>query len=105
MFDSQLPRQSGKGGEQVFKVVRNGKHGGLVADVSAWWFSTEQAQENARLIAAAPDLLAACEGLLWKLNHQHSESGKGDDCKPATVDRKDAAVRAVITAVRKARGE
>ncbi len=36
----------------------------LVADCRISWISQEQAEANARLIAAAPDLLTACQGLL-----------------------------------------
>jgi len=56
--------QHGRGGERVFKVVKNGLGGGLIADVSAWWVDTKTAEANASLIAAAPDLLAALEAAL-----------------------------------------
>jgi hypothetical protein len=56
--------QHGKGGEQIFKVVKSGFGGGIVADVSCWWYDRESAKANARLIAAAPELLAACESAL-----------------------------------------
>jgi hypothetical protein len=61
--------QHGKGGEQVFKVVAERFGGGLVADVSCWWYDRETARANARLMAAAPEMLEALEGILnnlWK---------------------------------------
>ena len=54
--------QRGSGGERVWKVVR--PRGGLIADVSAWWVATGTARENARLIAAAPELAEACQALI-----------------------------------------
>ena len=48
-------------GERIFKVIADRPYGGLIADVSAWWVDTESARNNSRLIAAAPDLLAALE--------------------------------------------
>lgn len=51
--------QRGPGGERIHKVVGTGFGSGLVADVSAWWTDVETARANARLIAAAPELLEA----------------------------------------------
>lgn len=42
------------------KVVASG----LIADVSDWWYDVGQAEANAHLIAAAPDLLEALVELL-----------------------------------------
>lgn len=50
-FDEQLPKQTGKGGEEVFKVCA--RSGGLIADVSAWWVDRDSARANARLIVSA----------------------------------------------------
>ena len=64
--DPSAAEQRGMGGERIYKVVtdrRNGTPNGLIADVSAWWVDTESAKANARLIAAAPELLEACEAL------------------------------------------
>ena len=51
--------QHAMGGERIFKVIADRPYGGLIADVSAWWVDTQTAQANARLIAAAPELLEA----------------------------------------------
>lgn len=59
---------------------------------------------NARLIAAAPDLLEACKQLVWKLSHDHSPSGKGDDCRPGTIDRRDVVYHNIRAAIAKATG-
>src|SRR3990167_398391 len=47
-------------GSRVFKVVTDDRNAadGLIADVSAWWVDTQSARANARLIAAAPEMLA-----------------------------------------------
>jgi len=61
-----------------------------------------ESEANTRLIAAAPDLLEACRQIVWKLSHDTSPSGKGDDCRPGTVDRTDATVRMAEAAIDKA---
>ena len=56
---------------------------------------------NARLIAAAPELLEACRQILWKLGHnEKSEHYSG----PGRVTRHDATVRMAQAAVDKAEG-
>jgi hypothetical protein len=55
-------KQHGPGGEQIFKVVS--ERGGLIADVSSWWVDTDSARKNARLIAAAPEMLDALKNML-----------------------------------------
>ena len=46
-----------------FKVVTNRRYGGVIAETTAWWVDTQTARANAKLIAAAPDLLEAVERL------------------------------------------
>lgn len=54
-----------------------------------------QAAANSRLFTAAPDLLEACQQIVWKLGH-NGEDG------PVKIDRLDATVRMAIAAVAKA---
>lgn len=62
--------QRGMGGERVFNVVSEGRYGGLIANVSAWWVDVESARQNAHLISAAPDLLEALKS--WqKFMHEN----------------------------------
>ena len=65
---------------------------------------SDEGEANARLIAAAPDLLEACRQIVWKLSHNYSPSGKGDDCRPGTIDRRDATVHMAEAAIAKAMG-
>jgi hypothetical protein len=57
---------------------------------------------NARLIAAAPELLEACKNVVWKLSHG-GDKGKGFEMN--TIDLKDAVVRLCETAIAKAEGK
>ena len=50
------------------KIISNTEYGGIVAESSAWWYSTDQAIENARLIAAAPEMYEALIELLYRVN-------------------------------------
>lgn len=54
-------------------------------------------EANARLIAAAPELLEALEQITWKLSH-------GADDAPNTISRKDATIHMAKEAINKARG-
>lgn len=56
----------------------------------------EEQEANGRLIAAAPDLLRACQGLLqeWPIPPNHPLMGEGVDVRAAY----DAAVKAVAAA-------
>ena len=67
--------------------------------------SPQETKANARLIASAPDLLEVCRQLVWKLSHSHSPSGRGDDCRPGTIDRNDRVVRMARAAIAKAEGQ
>lgn len=64
--------------------------------------STIPPHEDQSLIAASPDLLEAARQVLWKLSHNFSASGNGDDCRPGTVDRNDATVEMLARAIAKA---
>lgn len=66
--------QYGTGGERVFKVIANKPFGGIIADVSAWWYDTNSAHDNAHLIAAAPELLMALKQLVdcYTSDEQHN---------------------------------
>ena len=37
-------------------------------------------------------LVKALEAIIWKLSHSYSASGKGDDCVPGHITRKDATI-------------
>ena len=71
--------QRGSGGERVWKVVR--PRGGLIADVSAWWVATGTARENARLIAAAPELAEALLCVIACLSQPVQTTEIGDDMR------------------------
>ena len=62
------------------------------SDVLNFVEGTENSDFTARLIAAAPDLLAACQGLLM---HIGLNAGAGESIKPS--DEPLAAVRLAIT--------
>jgi hypothetical protein len=49
------------------KVVCNRPYGGIIAEATNWWVDTESAEANARLIAAAPDMLVAIKGAIAAL--------------------------------------
>lgn len=59
----------------------------------------EECKANARLIAAAPDLLAALEGIFENCAMVHKHWGEGSNAKGA-----DAAIRAAQDAIKSARG-
>ena len=61
-----------------------------------------ECRANARLIAAAPELLEACKQIVWKLSHNHDDGNGGT--KPATITRNDATVRMAVAAIAKAEG-
>ena len=65
-------------GSRIFKVCNAKPYGGLIADVSAWWVDTQSAEANARLIAAAPELLKALKMVVNKLEgwSYHSTAAK-----------------------------
>jgi len=56
-------------------------------------------EANARLIAAAPELLEAAKQVIWKLSHNHQT---GTYTGPAQITRLDATVRMLEEAVSKA---
>lgn len=66
--------------------------------------TAEARDANCDLVEAAPDLLEACQQILWKLSHNTSPSGNGGDCRPGTVDRTDATIRMAQAAVNRALG-
>ena len=45
------------------------------------------------------DLLTAARQIVWKLSHNHSPSGKGNDCVPGRIDRRDITVKLLEAAV------
>ena len=59
-----------------------------------------EADANARLIAAAPDLLEACRQIVWKLSHDHQQPD--GTFGPGKIDRRDATVRMAVAAIAKA---
>jgi hypothetical protein len=61
-------------------------------------YDTWQAKDNAHLIAAAPDLLAALESLFDHCAMVHKHWGEGDNAKQA--DAAQAAARAAIAKVK-----
>lgn len=46
-----------------------------------------------------PSLINAARAVVWKLSHSYSASGRGDDCRPASIDRNDATVRDLEAAI------
>lgn len=71
-----------------------------------------EAVANAQLIAAAPELLAACRQIVWKLSHYFHDStvfnSDGSICGtytgPALLDKNDAVIKLVERAIAKATG-
>lgn len=66
---------------------------GLVATVANETDGAAERQANARLIAAAPDLLEACEAALWELTFDAPDAWE------------DEATRILRRAIEKAKGE
>lgn len=58
-----------------------------------------------RAVNSHEALLNAVKNVVWKLSHDHSASGKGDDCKPATINRNDAVVELCREAIKQAEGK
>jgi len=77
------------------KVIASGKHGGLICDASVHWYDPVTARANARLIAAAPDLLAALELALEQIG-QFTGWGKvtDPDAEAALADGRAALAKA-----------
>lgn len=67
--------QHATSGNRIFKVCSAKPYGGLIADVSAWWVDVETAEVNARLIAAAPDLLEELTLLLKYVENLGNREG------------------------------
>lgn len=79
--------------------VREGEAGGQI--IRTWLQAHEgEAEANARLIAAAPDLLAALESLFENCSMIHSQWGEGGNAREA-----DQAITNAKAAIAKARGE
>ena len=61
----------------------------------------DEAIVNARLIAAAPELLEAAKQVIWKLSHNHDVDGYNG---PGRITREDATVKMLYAAIAKAEG-
>ena len=72
----------------------NGKEGAMVASVNRWSYgddpATDESTANARLISAAPELLAACKELRDDLV-KHARYGL-NDAETAMLQRAEAAI-------------
>lgn len=85
----------------------DGSEGVILAFVNRWDECPdcrEEWQSNARLIAAAPDLLAACEGARTRLAHEAFKSGSGVGDRrayEAEIDRIHAMLDSAIALARK----
>lgn len=66
---------------------------------------TEEAKANARLIAAAPDLLEAIKQIIWKLERKEMVASCPERFEFAKIDINDAAVRMAREAFAKATGD
>ncbi len=64
-------------------------------DRDGWPISRKAAIANARLIAAAPDLLEACQALLLDINK--GNIGPVSSCKPSVVAARAAIAKATTT--------
>ena len=71
-----LPYEDGSG-ESVQEIIVNcGPTPEMVAAGEGSGSTTETTEANARLIAAAPDLLEACKAMLHRFGHLDTDAGK-----------------------------
>lgn len=98
-WEAQVVRQ----GASLYPAVY-GANERLVAD--AWHYQKDDAEmiANARLIAAAPDLLVACERMMDDVLTYHEDAERGEYDRYG-VDIPTATIRALRAAITKARGE
>lgn len=54
---------------------------------------------DARLLAAAPDLLEAARQVIWKMGHNERNDEPGGYCGPIRITRSDATVRMLCHAI------
>ena len=74
----------------------------VVQPGGVWGRSLAECEANAHLIAAAPELLAACKLVIWKLNNNFDQP---DYKGPARITREDATIRTMAAAIAAATGE
>ena len=75
-WSAQTPRWSDALGEYV-ALIQLEETGSVIC--KAFGCDTEEAEANARLIAAAPMMLAACEFALARESAQETVAGNGDE--------------------------